>query len=126
MTHIPGKRPLRAGVVLDAVAGLAAAPGLGTVGEAQAAAPGPAAQRWADRPHGFASPAGGTGGGAEPVRRGSIPRSTTGRHDTGGAAFDPRDFSAHRLDAAAAVPALVHRFSGPQRQPGTVPHAPAG
>jgi hypothetical protein len=31
-----------------------------------------------------------------------------------GTAFDPRDFYDYRLDPAAAVPALVERFSGPQ------------
>ncbi|MFH8803061.1 pectinesterase family protein [Streptomyces sp. NPDC017936] len=55
---------------------------------------------------------------AELVERGSILRNTTGRHDEWGAAFDPRDFYAYRPDPAAAVPALVTRFSGPQRQIG--------
>ncbi|MFD5256156.1 pectinesterase family protein [Streptomyces bobili] len=55
---------------------------------------------------------------AELVERGSILRNTTGRHDEWGAAFDPRDFYAYRLDPAAAVPALVGRFSGPQRRIG--------
>ncbi|MFD7305678.1 pectinesterase family protein, partial [Streptomyces pharetrae] len=62
---------------------------------------------------------------AELVQRGSILRNTTGRHDAWGTAFDPRDFYAYRLDPAAAVPALVQRFSGPQRQIGTVLHVPA-
>ncbi|GHF88403.1 hypothetical protein [Streptomyces griseosporeus] len=109
MTHIPSKRLPRAlarsvagaaprsGVVLAAVAGLVAAHGLGAVGEAKAAAPSSpapasAAPRWSDRPHGFASLAGGTTGGAGP----------------------------YRLDPAAAVPALVSRFSGPQKQLGDV------
>ncbi len=52
---------------------------------------------------------------AELVQRGSILRNTSGRHDTRGTAFDPRGFYAYRLDPAAAVPALVGRFSGPQR-----------
>ncbi|MER7107579.1 pectinesterase family protein [Streptomyces sp. NPDC000229] len=56
---------------------------------------------------------------AELVERGSILRGTTGRHDEWGAAFEPRDFYAYRLDPAAAVPALVKRFSGPQRTIGT-------
>ncbi len=56
---------------------------------------------------------------AQLVERGSILRNTTGRHDEWGAAFDPRDFYAYRLDPAAAVPALVKRFSGPQKQIGT-------
>ncbi|MER7718368.1 right-handed parallel beta-helix repeat-containing protein [Streptomyces flaveolus] len=56
---------------------------------------------------------------AELVQRGSILRNTTGRHDEWGTAFDPRDFYAYRLDPAAAVPALVKRFSGPQKQLGT-------
>ncbi|MEU0803991.1 pectinesterase family protein [Streptomyces sp. NPDC005970] len=56
---------------------------------------------------------------AELVQRGSIARDTTGRHDTRGEAFDPRDFYPYRLDPAAAVPALVKRFSGPQSGLGT-------
>ncbi|MEU2284437.1 pectinesterase family protein [Streptomyces sp. NPDC013178] len=55
---------------------------------------------------------------AELVERGSILRNTTGRHDEWGAAFEPRDFYAYRLDPAAAVPALVTRFSGPQKRIG--------
>ncbi|MFI6372548.1 pectinesterase family protein [Streptomyces sp. NPDC050546] len=55
---------------------------------------------------------------AELVQRGSVLRNTTGRHDAWGTAFDPREFYAYRLDPAAAVPALVKRFSGPQRRIG--------
>ncbi|HET6858074.1 MAG TPA: pectinesterase family protein [Streptomyces sp.] len=55
---------------------------------------------------------------AELVQRGSILRNTTGRHETRGSAFEPRDFYAYRLDPAAAVPALVRKFSGPQRDIG--------
>ncbi|MFF9812966.1 pectinesterase family protein [Streptomyces sp. NPDC014006] len=55
---------------------------------------------------------------AELVQRGSILRNTTGRTDAWGTAFDPRDFYDYRLDPAAAVPALVTRFSGPQKQIG--------
>ncbi|MEV7064181.1 pectinesterase family protein [Streptomyces collinus] len=55
---------------------------------------------------------------AELVQRGSILRNTTGRHDAWGTAFDPREFYAYRLDPAAAVPALVKRFSGPQQRIG--------
>ncbi|MFJ4239080.1 pectinesterase family protein [Streptomyces iakyrus] len=55
---------------------------------------------------------------AELVQRGSILRNTTGRHDAWGTAFDPRDFYSYRLDPAAAVPALVKRFSGPQQRIG--------
>ncbi|WP_030246950.1 pectinesterase family protein [Streptomyces sp. NRRL S-455] len=55
---------------------------------------------------------------AELVQRGSILRNTTGRHDAWGTAFDPRAFYAYRLDPAAAVPALVKRFSGPQKRIG--------
>ncbi|MFI6206772.1 pectinesterase family protein [Streptomyces sp. NPDC051041] len=55
---------------------------------------------------------------AELVQRGSVLRNTTGRHDERGEAFDPRAFYAYRLDPAAAVPALVKRFSGPQRRIG--------
>ncbi|WP_416527792.1 pectate lyase family protein [Streptomyces sp. HMX87] len=56
---------------------------------------------------------------AELVQRGSVLKDTTGRHDSWGTAFDPRDFYDYRLDPAAAVPALVKRFSGPQKQLGT-------
>ncbi|MFF3316233.1 pectinesterase family protein [Streptomyces sp. NPDC003035] len=56
---------------------------------------------------------------AELVERGSILKNTTGRHDEWGTAFEPRDFYDYRLDPAAAVPALVTRFSGPQKNIGT-------
>ncbi|MGR6969665.1 pectinesterase family protein [Streptomyces cynarae] len=64
---------------------------------------------------------------AELVQRGSILKNTTGRHDEWGTAFDPREFYDYRLDPAAAVPALVKRFSGPQRQIGdsVTLHVPA-
>ncbi|MFC5636694.1 pectinesterase family protein [Streptomyces bullii] len=64
---------------------------------------------------------------AELVQRGSVLRNTSGRHDTWGTAFDPRDFYDYRLDPAAAVPALVQRFSGPQKRIGdsVVLHVPA-
>ncbi|CAL9610739.1 Pectate trisaccharide-lyase [Streptomyces sp. enrichment culture] len=55
---------------------------------------------------------------AELVQRGSVTVNTTGRHDTWGDAFEPGDFYTYRLDPAAAVPALVERFSGPQRRIG--------
>ena len=55
---------------------------------------------------------------AELVQRGSILRNTTGRHDAWGTAFDPRAFYDYRLDPAAAVPALVKGFSGPQKRIG--------
>ncbi|GGU19353.1 pectinesterase family protein [Streptomyces coeruleorubidus] len=63
---------------------------------------------------------------AELVQRGSILRNTTGRHDAWGTAFDPRAFYDYRLDPAAAVPALVKRFSGPQKRIGgpVVLHVP--
>ncbi|MEU1404741.1 hypothetical protein ABZ471_20615 [Streptomyces sp. NPDC005728] len=48
----------------------------------------------------------------------SRPGNTTGRTDEYGTAFEPRDFHAHHLDPAAAVPALVKRFSGPQARIG--------
>ncbi|WP_329340585.1 pectinesterase family protein [Streptomyces sp. NBC_00663] len=62
---------------------------------------------------------------AELVQRGSILRNTTGRTDAWGKAFDPREFYDYRLDPAAAVPALVKRFSGPQQQIGVTLHVPA-
>lgn len=63
---------------------------------------------------------------AELVQRGSILRNTTGRTDSWGTAFEPRDFYPYRLDPAAAVPALLARFSGPQQRiGGAVLHVPA-
>ncbi|WP_381173486.1 pectinesterase family protein [Streptomyces mangrovi] len=62
---------------------------------------------------------------AELVQRGSILRNTGGRTDTWGAAFDPRAFYDYRLDPAAAVPALVGRFSGPQKRIGVTLRVPA-
>jgi pectate lyase len=56
---------------------------------------------------------------AELVQRGSILKNTTGRHDEWGTAFDAHDFYDYRLDPAAAVPALVTAFSGPQQNIGT-------
>ena len=55
---------------------------------------------------------------AELVERGSILKNVSGRQDEWGAAFDPREFYAYRLDPAAAVPALVTRLSGPQQRIG--------
>ncbi|MGW6905571.1 pectinesterase family protein [Streptomyces sp. NPDC054940] len=55
---------------------------------------------------------------AELVERGSILKNVSGRQDEWGAAFDPREFYDYRLDPAAAVPALVTRFSGPQKRIG--------
>ncbi|MEV7386288.1 MULTISPECIES: hypothetical protein [unclassified Streptomyces] len=77
--------------VLAAAAGIGAALGIGPAPSAEAAGrhhPAPD-RRWPGRAHGFASLAGGTTGGA------------------GG-----------RLDPAAAVPALLRRFSGPQARIG--------
>ncbi|MGW3650636.1 pectinesterase family protein [Streptomyces sp. NPDC000878] len=64
---------------------------------------------------------------AELVQRGSILKNVSGRQDAWGTAFEPRDFYAYRLDPAAAVPALVKRFSGPQRRIGDAVtlHVPA-
>ncbi|POX36997.1 pectate lyase [Streptomyces sp. Ru73] len=64
---------------------------------------------------------------AELVQRGSVLKNATGRHDTRGTAFDPRAFYAYRIDPAAAVPALVKKHSGPQKNIGTstVLHVPA-
>ncbi|MCZ9346124.1 pectinesterase family protein, partial [Streptomyces sp. TRM76130] len=64
---------------------------------------------------------------AELVQRGSVLRDTTGRHDTRGDAFEPGDLYSYRLDPAAAVPALVKRFSGPQAEIGDAVtlHVPA-
>ncbi|MDW8807297.1 pectinesterase family protein [Streptomyces scabiei] len=56
---------------------------------------------------------------AELVQRGSILKNVSGRKDAWGTAFRPKDFYRYRLDPAAAVPALVTRFSGPQERIGT-------
>ncbi|MEV5349528.1 pectinesterase family protein [Streptomyces achromogenes] len=61
---------------------------------------------------------------AELVQRGSILRNTSGRTDEHGTAFDPHAFYDYRPDPAAAVPALVKRFSGPQQRIGTVLRVP--
>ncbi|MFF7738464.1 pectinesterase family protein [Streptomyces sp. NPDC007984] len=61
---------------------------------------------------------------AELVERGSILRRTSGRTDEWGAAFAPRDFYDYRLDPAAAVPALVKKFSGPQQRIGVTLDVP--
>jgi pectinesterase len=61
---------------------------------------------------------------AELVQRGSILKNVSGRRDEWGAAFDPREFYAYRLDPAAAVPALVKRFSGPQERIGVTLRVP--
>lgn len=62
---------------------------------------------------------------AQLVQRGSILKNVSGRQDAWGTAFDPREFYDYRLDAAAAVPALVKTFSGPQKRIGTTLHVPA-
>ncbi len=64
---------------------------------------------------------------AELVQRGSILKNVSGRQDAWGAAFDPREFYDYRLDPAAAVPALVKRFSGPRKRIGgsVTLHVPA-
>jgi pectate lyase/pectin methylesterase-like acyl-CoA thioesterase len=56
---------------------------------------------------------------AELVQRGSILKDTTGRHDAWGSAFDPREFYPYEPDPAAAVPALLKKFSGPQQAIGS-------
>ncbi|WP_128436674.1 pectinesterase family protein [Streptomyces cyaneus] len=62
---------------------------------------------------------------AQLVQRGSILKNVSGRQDAWGTAFDPREFYDYRLDAAAAVPALVKKFSGPQKRIGVTLHVPA-
>ncbi|MGW5615662.1 hypothetical protein [Streptomyces sp. NPDC003877] len=86
MTHFRSKRwsgPGRPGTVVAAVFGLVAALGLGAIGDARAAEArrtAPVADRWSDRPHGFASLAGGTSGGAGgKVVTAACPRGTDDR-----------------------------------------------
>lgn len=73
MTHLHSKRLPKSGRTLATVVGLVAALALGSVGQANAVAGDPtaaasassaSADRWTDQPHGFASLAGGTTGGA--------------------------------------------------------------
>jgi pectinesterase len=61
---------------------------------------------------------------AELVQRGSVLKHTSGRTDEWGAAFEPREFYPYRLDRASAVPALVTRFSGPQKRIGVTLNVP--
>lgn len=53
-------------------------------------------------------------GTAALVQRGNVFSGTTGRNESGGTAFDPKDFYAYTLDPAAQVPALVKAGAGPR------------
>ncbi|MGW0735251.1 pectinesterase family protein [Streptomyces sp. NPDC002851] len=55
---------------------------------------------------------------AELVQRGNVFENTSGRNESGGDAFDPKEFYAYRLDKAKAVPGLLKSGAGPQRSPG--------
>ncbi|MFD9322678.1 hypothetical protein ACFWDQ_34350 [Streptomyces sp. NPDC060053] len=128
MSHFPSKRLPRPGVVLAAVAGLLAALGLGAAGQAKAAGePGTAAvtpafsaSPWTDRAHGFASLAGGTTGGAGGEVVTVADQASLARY---AAAEEPYVI---RVEGAVAVPALVTRFSGPQKRIGAPPRLRTG
>ena len=45
---------------------------------------------------------------------GSVVVNSTGQQETGGSAFNPRDFYAYTLDPAATVPSLLRTYAGPQ------------
>lgn len=51
-------------------------------------------------------------------QRGSIFAGTSGRNESGGTAFDPKDFYAYTLDKAAEVPAKVKEGAGPRATTG--------
>jgi pectate lyase len=50
---------------------------------------------------------------------GSVVVNSTGQQETGGSAFNPRDFYSYTLDPAANVPSLLRTFAGPQANIGT-------
>ncbi|MEU5097038.1 pectin esterase [Streptomyces sp. NPDC020996] len=51
---------------------------------------------------------------AQLKQSGSIVVNSSGKQQTSGSAFNPRDFYSYTLDAAADVPNLVKTYSGPQ------------
>jgi pectinesterase len=141
MTHLRGKRLPGRRRALAAVTALVASFVVGsftpaetaeTVTAAESAAAGQpfATPRWSDEPHGFASLAGGTTGGAggrvvTVTDQASLMRYASAEEPyvirvKGSIAVEPfgsdiADFYKYVLHPAAAVPALVTRFSGPQR-----------
>ncbi|MFE9835340.1 pectinesterase family protein [Streptomyces sp. NPDC005551] len=64
-------------------------------------------------------------GTASLVQRGNVFKSTTGRNESGGTAFDPKKYYAYTLDPAADVPAILRRGTGPQASVGTTTKAAA-
>ncbi|MFE1879098.1 hypothetical protein ACFW7O_05130 [Streptomyces diastatochromogenes] len=131
MTHFLSKRLPRsrpgAGLVLAAVTSLVAALGLGAVGQAKAAGSIAVEPFGSDIVVGSDKTLIGVGDTGEivhgelhldPGTHNVILRNTTSRTDEHGTAFDPRALYAYHLDPAAAVPALVEHFSGPQARIG--------
>nr|WP_206314271.1 pectinesterase family protein [Streptomyces coryli] len=57
--------------------------------------------------------------GAGLVQRGNVFKDTSGRNESGGTAFDPKDFYDYELDPAADLPAKLTAESGPQAAIGT-------
>ncbi|MFJ9038380.1 pectinesterase family protein [Streptomyces sp. NPDC102406] len=53
------------------------------------------------------------------VQRGSVFSGTSGRNESGGTAFDPKQFYPYTLDKAADVPALLKSGAGPRGSIGT-------
>ncbi|GAA2302788.1 pectinesterase family protein [Streptomyces kunmingensis] len=58
-------------------------------------------------------------------QRGSVFSGTSGRNESGGSAFSPKDFYAYTLDKAADVPALLKSGAGPRSSIGTAVSAKA-
>lgn len=59
------------------------------------------------------------------VQRGNVFVGTSGRNESGGAAFDPKSFYAYTLDKAADVPAKLKAGAGPRAKLGTASSLPA-
>ncbi|MFJ8649586.1 pectinesterase family protein [Streptomyces sp. NPDC093546] len=53
------------------------------------------------------------------VQRGNVFARTSGRNESGGAAFDPKAYYTYRLDQASDVPALLKAGAGPRSSIGT-------
>ncbi|GGK96271.1 pectinesterase family protein [Streptomyces flaveus] len=57
------------------------------------------------------------------VQRGNVFNGTSGRNESGGTAFDPKNFYKYTLDKAADVPALLKSGAGPRTSIGTTASA---
>lgn len=63
-------------------------------------------------------------GTAALVQRGNVFSGTTGRNESGGAAFDPKTYYSYTLDPTAEVPALLKSGTGPRSSIGTASTMP--